>query len=71
MGLEGAGWSERQDRVALLDGQVEAAEEAVSEAVAAAQDDPPPPGPEHEEAAQLPPAGPLGAPLLALAAGPG
>jgi hypothetical protein len=35
----------------LLDGQVEAAEEAVAEAVAAAEDDPAPPGPEHEEAA--------------------
>jgi hypothetical protein len=33
----------------LLDGQVEAAEEAVTEAVAAAEDDPAPPGPKDQE----------------------
>jgi hypothetical protein len=33
----------------LFDGQVEAAQEAVSEAVAAAEDDPPRPGPDNEE----------------------
>ena len=71
VGLERPWRPERQDRVALLDGQIEAAEEAVAEAVAAAQDDPAPPGPKHEEPAQLPEAGPLGAALLALAAGPG
>jgi hypothetical protein len=56
--------------VALLDGGVEAAEEAVAEAVAAAQDDPASSWPYHEEASQLPPARPLGAVLLAPAAGP-
>jgi hypothetical protein len=57
--------------VALFDGQIQAAEEPVAEAVAAAEDDPPPPRADDQEAAQLPPAGPLGAALLALAAGPG
>src|SRR5512132_2653743 len=54
----------------LLDGQVEAAQEAVSDAVAAAEDDPSPPRPQHQQAAQLPETGPLRAALLALAAGP-
>jgi hypothetical protein len=57
--------------VALFDGQVEAAEEAVSDAVAAAEDDPSPPRPEHEEPAELPPVRPLGAPFPAAAARPG
>jgi hypothetical protein len=53
VGLEGSRWAEGQDRVALLDGQVEVAQEAVADAVAAAQDDPPPPQPQDKEAAQL------------------
>jgi hypothetical protein len=65
VGLEGAGWAEGQHRVALFDGQVEAAEKAVADAVAAAQDDPPSPGPEDQEPAQLPPAGPPRATLSA------
>ena len=48
VGLEGAWWSEGQYRVALLDGQVEAAEEPVAEAVAAAQNDPPSPRPQDQ-----------------------
>ena len=58
VGLEGAGWAEGQDGVALFDGQVEAAEEAVADSVAAAEDDPSPPWAHHEQAAQLPPARP-------------
>ncbi len=46
VGLERSRRSEGQDRVALLDRQVQAAEEAVAAAVAAAEDDPPPPGTE-------------------------
>ena len=71
VGLERPRWAEGQDRVALLDGQVQAAEEAVADAVAAAQDDPPPPRPQDQQPAQLPQAGPPGAALLAPAAGPG
>jgi hypothetical protein len=48
VGLERARWAEGQHRVALLDGQVEATEKAVAEAVATAQDDPAPPWPEHQ-----------------------
>jgi hypothetical protein len=69
VGLEGAGWAEGEDRVALLHGQIEAAQEAVSDAVAAAQDDPAPPGSQDQQAAQLPQAGPSSPALLALAAG--
>ncbi len=58
VGLERPGRAEGQDRVALLDGQVQAAEEAVAEAVAAAQDDPPSPRAHDEQAAQLPQLGP-------------
>jgi hypothetical protein len=43
VGFERPRWSEGEHRVALLHGQVEAAEEAVSDAVAAAEDDPTPP----------------------------
>jgi hypothetical protein len=64
------GGAEGQDRVALLDSQVEATQEAVSDAVAAAEDDPAPPWPQDQEAAQLPPAGPLRAPLAPAPAGP-
>ena len=71
VGLERSGWAEGEDRVALLDGQVQPAEEAVADAVAAAQDDPPPPRPQHQQPAQLPPARPPGAPLASAAAGPG
>jgi hypothetical protein len=71
VGLERPGWSEGQDRVALLDREVQPAQEAVSDAVAAAQDDPPPPRPKHEEAPQLPEAGPPSPPFLAATAGPG
>jgi hypothetical protein len=46
VGLEGAWRPEGRHRVALLDGQVQAAEEAV----AAAQDDPPAPRPHHQQA---------------------
>ena len=70
VGLERAWWSEGEHRVALLDGQVQAAEEPVSDAVAG-QDDPSSPGPEHQQAAQLPQARPPGAPFPASAAGPG
>jgi hypothetical protein len=56
--------------MALFDGQVEAAEEAVSEAVAAAQDDPAPPRTQDQQPPELPEAGPPGAALLAAAAGP-
>jgi hypothetical protein len=48
VGLEGSGWAEGQHRMALLHGQEETAEEAVSDAVAAAQDDPSPPRPQYE-----------------------
>jgi hypothetical protein len=51
VGLEGAGWAEGQDGVALFDGQVQPAEEAVSDAVAAAEDDPPPPRAQHQQTA--------------------
>ena len=72
VGLERSRWSEGQDRVALFDGQIQAAEEAVAEAVAAAQDDPASPRPQHQQPAQLPPARPPGASLAAPAsAGPG
>src|SRR4029453_10146283 len=71
VGFEGAGWSEGQDRVALFDGQVQPPEEPVAGAGAAAQDDPAPPWAQDQEAAELPPARPLGAVLLAPAAGPG
>ena len=70
VGLEGAGWAEGQDRVALFDGQIQATQQPVSNAVAAAQDDPSPAWAEHEEAAQLPPTRPLRPVLLAPAAGP-
>jgi hypothetical protein len=70
VGLEGAGWAEGQDGVALFDCEVEAAEEAVSDAVAAAEDDPPSPWPQDQQAAQLPPARPPRAALLAASAGP-
>jgi hypothetical protein len=43
--LKDSGGPEGQHRVASLDGEVEPAEEAVSDAVAAAQDDPPRRGP--------------------------
>ena len=71
VGLERPRWAEGQHRVALLHGQVQAAEEPVADAVAAAQDDPPPPRSQHQEPAQLPPARPPGAPLPPAAAGPG
>jgi hypothetical protein len=70
VGLERPGWPKGQDRVALLHGQVEAAEESILDSVAAAQDDSAPPRPQHYKVAELPEAGPLGAALLALAAGP-
>ena len=54
VGLERPWRAEGQHRVALFDGQVEAAQQAVFDAVAAAEDDPSPPGPKHEEPAQLP-----------------
>jgi hypothetical protein len=69
VGLEGAGWAEGEHRVALFDGQVEAAEEAVAEAVAAAEDDPPSPGSQDQQPAQLPPARPPRSPLPSPAAG--
>jgi hypothetical protein len=56
--------------VALFDGQIQAAEEPVADSVAAAKDDPPPPRPQHEQAAQLPPARPPGTALSPAAAGP-
>jgi hypothetical protein len=72
VGLERPWRAEGQHRVVTLHGQVKPAEETVAEAVAAAQDDPPPLGPEYKQAAQLPPAGPLGASFpAASAAGPG
>jgi hypothetical protein len=70
VGLERPGRPEGQDRVALLDGQVQPAEEAVADSVAAAKDDPSPPRTQDQEAAKLPPARPPGAPLPP-AAGPG
>jgi hypothetical protein len=70
VGLERPWWAEGQHGVALLDGQIQPAEQPVADAVAAAEDDPPPPRPQHEQPAQLPPAGPLGAALLPLATGP-
>jgi hypothetical protein len=71
VGLEGAGWAEGQDRVALLHGQVQATQEAVAKAVAAPEDDPAPPGPQDKESPELPPARPLRAALVASAARPG
>jgi hypothetical protein len=66
VGLERSRRAEGEHRVALLDGQVQPAEQAVAEAVAATQNDPSPPRPEDQQSAQLPPAGPLG-PVLAAA----
>jgi hypothetical protein len=49
VGLERAWWPKGQHRVALLDGQIQAAQESILDAVAAAEDDPPSPGAQDQQ----------------------